>query len=200
MLDSIVALLNERLPGAVLKSEAVTDDDRLWLDRAFLLEAARLLKHEPSCDFKLLVDLTAVDYLGEEERFELVVQLYSLSHNARLRLKVRVPEGVELPSLTAVWRGAEPLEREVFDMFGIRFTDHPNLTRILMYDSFEGHPLRKDYPLKKAQPIAPLRSPIVVKDDPPYQWTRFERAEKLGLGDSRDDLGREAKGGRLIHD
>ena len=200
MLERIVALLNERLPGAVLGSEAVPDDDRLRLDRAYLLEAARLLKNEPSCDFKLLVDLTAVDYLGEAERFEWVAQLYSLTHNARLRLKVRLPEGAELPSLCGVWRGAEPLEREVWDMFGIRFGGHPNLTRILMYESFVGHPLRKDYPLKKAQPIVPLRHPIVVKDDPPMQWTRFDRREKLGLGDSRDDLGRTSTGERLKHD
>lgn len=89
-----------------------------------------------------------------EQRFALIYHFYSLEHKHRIRLVVPVAEiEAEVDSLTSLWAGADWLEREVWDMFGIRFRGHPNLKRILMYDGFEGHPLRKDYPVKKRQPL-----------------------------------------------
>lgn len=183
MLDQIVNELNRAAPKAVLRTEKVPGDDRLSIDRAALLTALKTLRDAPHLDFRLLVDLTCVDYMGEAERFEVIYQLYSLKLKMRLRLKVRVPEGEEIDSASALFAVADPFEREVWDMFGVRFRNHPNLKRLLLYPEFVGHPLRKDYPLKKHQPIAPLRTPIVVQDDPPYNWTPFE---KRAITDTQD--------------
>lgn len=91
---------------------------------------------------------------GEAQRFDVVYHLHSLTHNHRIRLKVPLAaQDAVAPSLTGLWPSADWFEREVWDMFGIRFTGHPNLKRILMYEPFEGHPLRKDYPVYKRQPI-----------------------------------------------
>jgi len=95
-----------------------------------------------------------VDYAGRKYRFDVVYHLLSLSAKRRLRIKVRVEESnPEIDSMTSLWGSANWLEREVWDMFGIRFTGHPNLKRILMYEEFQGHPLRKDYPVNKRQPL-----------------------------------------------
>jgi NADH-quinone oxidoreductase subunit C len=107
----------------------------------------------------MLADLTAVDYLrypGREDgpRFEVVYHLYSLRHNHRLRVKVRLDEDdAVVPTATSLWPIANWLEREVWDMFGIRFDGHPDLRRLLMYEEFVGHPLRKDYPIDRRQPL-----------------------------------------------
>ena len=126
-------------------------------DRRRLPDVVRYLGEY--CGFESLMDLTAVDYLGfsgagaPKERFELVYHLLSFSRHRRLRLKVGVPDtDPSVPSLAGIWSSANWLEREVWDMFGIRFTGHPDLRRILMYGEFVGHPLRKDYPLGKQQP------------------------------------------------
>jgi len=109
--------------------------------------------------FDVLIDLTAVDYLkypGREDgpRFEVVYHLYSITHNHRLRLKVRVDEDdASVPSAVALWPIANWLERETWDMFGVRFEGHPDLRRLLMYEEFVGHPLRKDYPINRRQPL-----------------------------------------------
>ncbi len=175
MLKKVVAELNKAAKDCVLEEIEVPDDDRLRIDRKHIKKACQTLKNAADLDFKMLTDLTCVDYMGEDERFEVVYQLYSLSKNYRLRLKVRVPEGEKVDTVSDVWAIANALEREVWDMFGVEFAGHPNLTRILLYDQFEGHPLRKDYPLKKHQPIVPLRTPIETEDDPPYNWTPFEK-------------------------
>lgn len=97
--------------------------------------------------FALLSDLTAVDRHPAQPRFEVVYLLTAFEPPARVRVKVRLPAGQAMPSATPLWPAADWLEREVFDLFGIRFEGHPNLQRILMPDDWEGHPLRKDYPL-----------------------------------------------------
>jgi NADH-quinone oxidoreductase subunit C len=128
----------------------------LELDRAEILKAVSYLKASRS--FDALMDLTAVDYLKYQSvpkaaRFELVYSLMSFSTRQRIRIKVAVPDTDPVaPSLTPLYGNANWLEREVWDMYGIRFTGHPNLQRILMYEEFSGHPLRKDYPLMHQQP------------------------------------------------
>lgn len=182
-LDAVVRKVNAALPGALLSHESFDQDDRITVDPARIRDLGRLLKSDPELDFTLLVDLTCVDYIDETPRFEMIYQLFSMSRNYRLRVKARLADGQPIDSLCAVWRVADPLEREVFDMFGVPFNEHPNLTRILMYEGFEGHPLRKDYPLKKHQPIVELRTPIVTRDDPPYNWTKTQRRQRLELDD-----------------
>jgi NADH-quinone oxidoreductase subunit C len=108
--------------------------------------------------FTMLLDLTCVDYIGEQERYEMVYLLFSLSHKLRLRIKSRLSEGdLNIDSLTSMFKNANWLEREAYDMFGIDFRGHPYLRRLFMYDGFEGYPLRKDYPLRKQQPKIRLR-------------------------------------------
>ena len=120
-------------------------------------------KDSPSIACNLLVDITVVDWLDSREpRFEVVYQLLSLSRKHRLTVKVPVSEDrPEVSSVVSLWAGANFLEREAWDMFGVVFKGHPDLRRILMYDEFVGHPLRKDYPLQGKQPRVPLRMPEV---------------------------------------
>ena len=117
------------------------------------------LRDDPDCEFEMLTDVTAVDYLGEQPRFEMVYHLYSVGRNRRLRVKARVPEEpAEIDTLTELWSSANWMEREVYDMYGIHFKGHPDLRRLLLYEEFEGHPLRKDYPKERRQPLVGPRN------------------------------------------
>jgi len=132
-------------------------DETVFIERDALREICSFLMKEPFA-FTMLLDLTCVDYAGENERFEMVYHLYSIVNKARLRIKTRLNEkDLEIESLTPMWKNANWLEREVFDMFGVHFEGHPYLRRLFMYEGFEGHPLRKDYPLRKRQPIIPMK-------------------------------------------
>ncbi len=126
------------------------------VNKEIVRDAMKFLKTDPSFDFSILMDLTAVDYLKMERtpRFDVVYHLYSLAKNHRLRVKAGVDEkDLAIDSLVPLWPIANWFEREVWDMFGIKFKGHPNLKRILMYEEFKGHPLRKDYPYNKRQPL-----------------------------------------------
>lgn len=139
-----VAALAAAEPGAILGVKL--DRGELTLDVAapHIVDVCRHLKNEQG--FVRVSTVTAVDWYPEEPRFQVVYHLHSLEHNKRLRLKCRVQgESPEIDSVTPVWRGAAWYEREVFDLFGIRFREHPDLRRIMMPDDWEGHPLRKDY-------------------------------------------------------
>jgi len=126
------------------------------------IDALRTLRDDAELRFELLADLTAVDYLGRSPRYEVVYQLQSLALHHRLRVKVPVDgDDPVVPTASGLWKSALWAEREVFDMFGIRFVGHPDLRRILMYPEFQGHPLRKDYPLNQRWPLVPERDPIV---------------------------------------
>ncbi len=151
--------IQDKLGAKVLSASQPQGDQVVVLDRAGLRESFRLLKEDPELGFNLLSDITAVDYWQKQEpRFEVVYQLVALQQRRRLRVRVSVPEGdAVVDSLTPLWRGANFLEREVWDLYGIRFSDHPDLRRILLYDEFTGHPLRKDYPVNLCQPRVPER-------------------------------------------
>jgi len=156
MNQQLIRTIKEKFPEYVTDTHAFRGDETVVIKREALLEVAGYLRDELS--FEFLMDLTAVDYPGRGERFEMVYHFYSLASNLRLRLKA--PVGGQTPviaSLTPLWSGANWFEREVYDMFGIKFEGHPDLRRILMYDTFEGHPLRRDYPLDKRQPRLPHR-------------------------------------------
>jgi NADH-quinone oxidoreductase subunit C len=134
-------------------------DATALVDPARLVDVMRFLRDDAECQFDMLTDVTAVDYLGEEPRFELVYHLYSLAKNKRVRVKARVGEKApEIPTLCGLWASANWMEREVWDLYGIRFTGHPDLRRILLYEEFEGHPLRKDYPKERRQPLVGPRN------------------------------------------
>ena len=112
-----------------------------------IISILKLLKANESTDFSQLSDLTAVDYPGRTKRFELVYQLLSVTHNRRIRIICAIDEGQIIPSVTGIYKSAVWPEREVWDMFGLFFSDHPDLRRLLTDYGFEGHPLRKDFPL-----------------------------------------------------
>jgi NADH-quinone oxidoreductase subunit C len=159
---SLLDRLSTLLPAAVpVDSDVTRGQVVLVVERSALLETLRTLRDHPELQCDQLTDVTAVDYLGRTPRFEVVYQLYSVTLNHRLRVKVPVPEDdLAVPSAAALWKSANWAERETWDMFGIRFTGHPDLRRILMYPEFEGHPLRKDYPLDRRQPLVPERDPL----------------------------------------
>ena len=121
----------------------------IWVDRIALRQACQTLKNDPKLQYNALADLTCVDFFPRDPRFEVVYHLFSTANKKYLRLKVRLSgEDANIDSLTPIWPGANFFEREVFDLFGVRFDGHPNLIRIMMPDNWEGHPLRKDYPVE----------------------------------------------------
>jgi NADH-quinone oxidoreductase subunit C len=147
-------ILKEKYPDAVLDALLPQGDATAIIRPEFLTQVIDFLKKDTRLQFDVLIDITAVDYAEKKPRFTVVYHLLSLPFNRRLRLKVSVEDGDPvLDSLTPWWGAANWLEREVWDMFGIRFRGHPDLKRILMYEEFEGHPLRKDYPIRKRQPL-----------------------------------------------
>ena len=154
---AILEALKRRFPQGVVDASAPLGDATIVIRKDALLEIIPFLKEKPY-EFAMLLDLTCVDHPERTERFEMVYHLFSLAANRRLRIKLSVPENAAVvDSLAGFWKNADWLEREVFDMFGVRFAGHPNLRRLFMNDDFEGHPLRKDYPLRKRQPMIPLR-------------------------------------------
>ncbi|EYF07124.1 NADH-quinone oxidoreductase subunit C [Chondromyces apiculatus] len=163
MSKQILELLQARFPGAILETHSQFGDDTAVVDPAVWREVARFLREDPRIDMDMFVDLTAVDYLwqGAYPRFEVVCHLRSLQYGHRIRIKARIGEedgsGADIDSLQPIWKGANWFERECFDMFGVVFRGHPDLRRILMYPEFQGHPLRKDYPAQKYQPLIPFR-------------------------------------------
>ena len=153
--------VQEKFSKEIIETHAFRGDETAIIRPGALKSVARFLKETPELDFNFLMDLTAVDYLffaggriKKEFRFEIVYHFYSLKNNHRLRIKVPVDEkDPQVDTLSNLWPSADWYEREVWDMFGIVFRDHPNLKRILMYEEFKGHALRKDYPFNKRQPL-----------------------------------------------
>jgi NADH-quinone oxidoreductase subunit C len=157
--SSPLDVIKEKLGAKVIAAWQAQGDDVLLLDSAGLRETFRILKEDPGLGFDYLSDITAVDYWSKKEpRFEVVYHVVSLQKKTRLRIRVPVSESAAaVDSLTPLWPGANFLEREVWDLFGIRFDGHPDLRRVLLYDEFQGHPLRKDYPVNHWQPLVPER-------------------------------------------
>ncbi|HLI62379.1 MAG TPA: NADH-quinone oxidoreductase subunit C [Terriglobales bacterium] len=144
-----VAALLAANAAAVAGAKFDRNELTIWVDRLALRDACRTLKNDPQLQYNALADVTCVDWYPREPRFEVVYQLFSIPNKKYLRLKVRLPgDDPNVDSLTPIWPGANFFEREVFDLFGVRFDEHPNLKRIMMPDDWEGHPLRKDYPVE----------------------------------------------------
>ena len=144
-----VACLQENSPGAIEAARFAHDELSLYIVRSSIRKACALLRDHPPCPFNFLSDVTCVDWYPAEPRFEVIYHLLSIRQKERVRLKVRLGDDAPaLDSVTPIWPAANFFEREVFDLFGIRFLGHPYLRRIQMPDDWEGHPLRKDYPVE----------------------------------------------------
>ena len=147
----------KKFPNLILEAFENHGDRGVLIKKEGIKDLTTTLKNNPAFGFNMLMDLTAVDYLHWEEkesRFEVIYNLFSLPKNERLFIKALVKETEpEIDSVASVWPAANWYEREVWDMFGIRFKGHPNLKRILMYEEFTGHALKKDYPYNKRQPL-----------------------------------------------
>ncbi len=148
--DSILDLaehIQESLEGFVARFEFVKGELTLYAGRDHVLKVLKFLRDDPECQFRQLVDICGADYPERAERFEVVYHMLSLSQNNRVRVKISATEDVPVPSATALFSSANWYEREVWDMYGVYFTGHPDLRRILTDYGFEGHPQRKDFPL-----------------------------------------------------
>ena len=155
----IINKIKEKFGDEVLESHNYRGDQTVTVRKEFVQEISKFLRDDSELSFNFLMDITAVDYLGKKEkRFEVVYHFYSLKNNNRVRVKIPVDEeDCTVDTLTDLWKTANWYEREVWDMYGIKFKGHPNMKRILLYEEFQGHPLRKDYPINKRQPlIGPL--------------------------------------------
>ena len=161
MSTKVLERLKERFAEGIHETHETFGDATAVVARERLLEALLFLRDDAELQFNLSSTVTGVDYLGREPRFEVVYQLNSLSQHHRVRVKAGVPgDDPSIASATPLWNSALWAEREAWDLFGVRFVGHPDLRRILMYPEFEGHPLRRDYPVNKRQLLVPERDPI----------------------------------------
>ena len=162
MSERVLQVLRDRFGAAVLETHSHVGDDTAVIAPEKWKEVCRFLREDPAMNFDMFIDLCGVDYPSREPRFEVVLHLYSIGRRHRLRLKSRVGdaegEGADLESVSEIWPGANWFERECYDLVGVTFKNHPDLRRILMYPEFVGHPLRKDYPANKTQPLVPYRT------------------------------------------
>ena len=146
-LESLEKAINSELTTKILSSNIKHDQINICIEDNNLIEVVIFLKTHSSTKFKQLIDITAVDYPEKDERFKMVYLLLSHEKNSRIKIEFNIKEGEILSSLTSIFPSANWMEREVFDMYGVEFKDHPDLRRILTDYGFKGHPLRKDFPL-----------------------------------------------------
>ena len=161
--EELLTKVRELLGDAVIDTHAKLGEATILVDAGRIVEVLRTLR-DSQLRFNFLMDLTAVDYLGRDPRFEVVYHLAAINTEphgvepARAPVRLRVKAGVseepcEIDSVTELYRAADWMEREVWDLYGITFSGHPDPRRILLYEQFEGHPLRKDYPKERRQPL-----------------------------------------------
>jgi NADH-quinone oxidoreductase subunit C len=146
-LDELGALIADALPGAVTAHELTHGMLSITANAADIIRVTTFLRDDPRCQFVCIIDVTAVDWPSRERRFDVVYHFLSPTKNARIRVKVETDEVTPVPSIISVFRGADWFERETYDLYGVLFTGHPDLRRLLTDYGFEGHPLRKDFPL-----------------------------------------------------
>jgi NADH-quinone oxidoreductase subunit C len=158
----VLEAVKGRFGAGVVSTHAQFGDETVVVEPGIWKAVCAFLRNDPQMSFDMLTDLCAVDYPTRTPRVEVVAHLYSVARRHRVRVKTRVGDaeldGCEVDSVTDLWSGADWFERETFDMMGVRFLGHPDLRRILMYPEFEGHPLRKDYPADRTQPLVPYRT------------------------------------------
>ena len=146
-LKDLEKLINSELSSKVKSSKIENDELLIETEEAELLEVVQFLKSNENCKFRQLIDIAGVDYPENEKRFELIYLFLSHEHNLRIKLLIKFQINQTIVSLTKIFPSANWMEREVFDMYGVKFKNHPDLRRILTDYGFKGHPLRKDFPL-----------------------------------------------------
>lgn len=186
MSKKVIERLVAEFGDAIIETHSQFGDDTAVVEVAKWKEVALFLRDDKRMAMNHFIDLTAVDYLGRQPaRFEVVLHLRSLEKTHRIRLKARLgseeDETLEIATVSDVWRGANWFERECFDMFGIQFVGHPDLRRILMYEEFEGHPLRKDYAAKRTQPL------VEYRENAPEKLRPFDEHEGMPFGRQTHD-------------
>jgi NADH-quinone oxidoreductase subunit C len=144
----VLKSLQEKYPQAILEVSFHAGETTVLLKKESLTEVCRFLKEDPALRMDFLSNLCGADYPEREQRFEVIYHLFSVSTKLRVNLKVRAADGEPVPTVTGIWRTANWHEREAFDLLGIPFEGHPDLRRILLADEWQGHPLRKEYPVK----------------------------------------------------
>lgn len=185
--QAITDLLKGTLPGDAIEAAPAADGmPAIYAAREHVVAICTALRDHPELRFALASDMTAVDFYPREPRFEVVVHVASLGvagfgeQATRLRIKIRVPNGdPQMPTLSGVWPSMNWAEREVWDMFGIRFEGHPDMRRILMPDDWDGHPARKDYPVQIKKPYAKYE-PLQVTAE---QFAAHVRADRGRAGE-----------------
>lgn len=185
MSKAAVSRLGALFSARILETRDFRGDDEVVVSPSDFHAVALALRDDAELAMDHFVDLTAVDYPEREPegpRFDLVLHMRSSEKRHRVRVRTRLEDGQTIATLTDVWAGADWAEREIFDMFGIRFDGHPDLRRILMYDEFVGHPLRKDYPIDRAQPLVEYReadtlhklAPFGIEEGQPFARVRWD--------------------------
>lgn len=175
--------------GDAIATRSACGDEIATVSRGDWKRVATFLKDDAACACDMFIDLTAIDYPKDEERLVVQLRLLSLKLKHRICLETRVSEeDPTVETVTDLWKGAAWFERECWDLFGVRFEGHPNLRRILLYEEFEGHPLRKDYPVERTQPLVPYREVLPTKlppfgPDEGLPWSRIAGGRR-----SRDTL------------
>jgi len=192
MSQAVVDRLNAQFGERVLETSDAFGDHEVRVALKDWAEVAQFMKDDADLQMDHFIDLTAVDYPERESaRFDLVLMTRSSVTGARIRLRTHVKDGEEPATLSSIWSGTNWAEREVWDMFGIKFNGHPDMRRILLYEEFVGHPLRKDYPIDKAQPLVPYREVDTIDKLPPFgieegqPFARIDWESRLAGGDSQ---------------
>ena len=203
-MDKLLKELGENISSSVGKSilshEIINDELILIVSSEKIIEVLTFLRDDSSCQFKMLIDICGVDFPNREIRYEVIYNLLSLTHNQRIRLKVFTNSESPIPSVVSVYSAAAWYEREVWDMFGVIFSKHPDLRRILTDYGFEGHPLRKDFPLSGFVEVRYSENENKVVYEPVKLNQEFrnfdfmspwEGAEYILSKNDKDDLGNE---------
>ncbi|MGB8329524.1 MAG: NADH-quinone oxidoreductase subunit C [Polyangiales bacterium] len=190
MSQAVVDRLTTQFGERLLETSDAFGDHEVLIALKDWAELARFLREDPELQMDHFIDLTAIDYPERTSaRFDLLLMLRSALTGARIRVRTHVKVGEEPGTLAGIWAGANWAEREVWDMFGIKFKGHPDLRRILLYEEFVGHPLRKDYPIDRAQPLVPYREVDEIDKLPPFgieegqPFARIDWEARLAGGD-----------------
>jgi len=147
-ISSVIDKLKGKFPASIQETKTFRSEVTVTLSKKDIYAICQFLSSDSELQFQFLTDLCGVDFFPETPRFEVVYLLYSMKNNLRLRLKAKVAQGESISSVESIWKAANWLEREIYDLFGIPFENHPDLRRILLWDGYEGFPLRKDYPVE----------------------------------------------------
>jgi NADH-quinone oxidoreductase subunit C len=190
MSQAVLDRLNAQFAERILQTSDAFGEHEATVAANDWVEVAQFLKDDGDLQMDHFIDLTAIDYPERASaRFDVTLMTRSSVNGQRIRLRTHVKDGEKLGTLSGIWMGANWAEREVFDMFGIEFEGHPDLRRILLYEEFVGHPLRKDYPIDKAQPLVPYREVSEITKLPPFgieegqPFSRIDWEARLAGGD-----------------